>query len=143
MVTPADFREVESMGVASADFREIESMGIAYDGSPPADRALKVAAEVSAKTKWPLTTLIITEDAKLAADLTAKVEGAVEPYDIDNDVVILKGKADREIMNFIKEGAVELMVMGAHSRSRLRELFLGSTTAHVIRSSPIPALIIR
>ncbi|MBP8985196.1 MAG: universal stress protein [Syntrophobacterales bacterium] len=128
--------------VTPADFREIESMGIAYDGSPPADRALKVAAEVSAKTKWPLTTLIVTDDAKTAADLTAKVEDAVEPYEVDNAVVVLKGKADREIMNFIKEGAVELMVMGAHSRGRLRELFLGSTTANVIRSSPIPALIV-
>lgn len=128
--------------VTPADFREIESMGIAYDGSPPADRALKVAAEVSAKTKWPLTTLIITDDAKTAADLSAKVEDAVEPYGVDNALVVLEGKADREIMNFIKEGAVELMVMGAHSRGRIRELFLGSTTAHVIRSSPIPALII-
>jgi len=78
---------------------------------------LKVAAEVSAKTKWPLTTLIITDDAKTAADLSAKVEDAVEPYGVDNALVVLEGRADREIMNFIKEGAVELMVMGAHSRA--------------------------
>lgn len=128
--------------VTPAAFKEIESMGIAYDGSPPADNALKVAAELSAKARWPLTTVMVTDDSKLAADLTGKVEACLDPYDIENEVLVLKGKADREIAAFIEQGSVELMVMGTHSHGRLGELFLGSTTAYVIRNTSIPVLIL-
>lgn len=128
--------------VTPAEFKEIESMGIAYDGSPPADHALKMAAELSKTTRWPLTTITVCDDSKLAAELTRKAEDFLEPYEIDNEMIILRGKADREIAKFIEEGAVELMVMGAHSHVTLRDLFLGSTTTHVIRSSRIPVFVI-
>lgn len=128
--------------VTPVEFKEIESMGIAYDGSPPADHALKMAAELSKKARWPLTTITVCDDSKMAAELTRKVEDFLEPYEIDNEMIVLSGKADREIAKYIEEGAVELMVMGAHSHVRLRDLFLGSTTTHVIRSSRIPVFVI-
>jgi len=128
--------------VTPVEFREIESMGIAYDGSPPADHALETAAELARKTRWPLTTVTVCDDPRAAAELTRKVEDFLEPYEIDNEMIILRGKADREIAKFIEEGSVELMVMGAHSRVTLRDLFLGSTTTHVIRSSRIPVFVI-
>lgn len=128
--------------VTPVEFREIESMGIAYDGSPPADHALEMAAELSKTARWPLTTITVCDDSKIAAELTRKVEDFLEPYEIDNEMIVLSGKADREIAKFIEEGAVELMVMGAHSHVTLRDLFLGSTTTHVIRNSRIPVFVI-
>ncbi|MBN1382388.1 MAG: universal stress protein, partial [Deltaproteobacteria bacterium] len=62
---------------------------------------------------------------------------------IDSDVIILSGKEDREILRFILDGSVELMVMGAYGHNRLRELILGSTTSMVIRKSPIPIWLTR
>lgn len=128
--------------VTPVEFREIESMGIAYDGSPPADHALQMAAELSKAARWPLTTITVCDDSRRAAELTRKVEDFLEPYEMDNEMIVLSGKADREIAKFIEEGAVELMVMGAHSHVRLRDLFLGSTTTHVIRNSRIPVFVI-
>ena len=46
--------------VTPKTFREIESMGLAYDGSGPADHALKLAVELSETASWPLTIIIIT-----------------------------------------------------------------------------------
>ncbi len=62
---------------------------------------------------------------------------------IDCETIILSGKEQDEIVKFIREGSVELMVMGAYGHNRLRELLLGSTTSHVIHKSPIPVLLIR
>jgi nucleotide-binding universal stress UspA family protein len=129
--------------VTPVKFVEIESMGLAYDGSPPADRALKIAAELSDKIRWPLTVLIITDNAKLSADLSKRVEAALDDYAIDSDIIVLGGKEEKEILKFIEEGAVELMLMGAHGHSRFKELLLGSTTSHVIRKSRIPVLLTR
>jgi nucleotide-binding universal stress UspA family protein len=66
-----------------------------------------------------------------------------EPPIADCVIINLSGKESDEIIKYIKEGAVELMVMGAYGHNRLRELFLGSTTSHVIRKSPIPVLLTR
>lgn len=129
--------------VTPVRFVEIESMGIAYDGSPPAERALKIAAELSDKARWPLTVLIVTDQARLSADLSAKVEAALDDYIIDKDIIVLGGKEEKEILKFIDEGAVELMLMGTHGHSRFKELLLGSTTSHVVRKSRIPVLLTR
>jgi nucleotide-binding universal stress UspA family protein len=128
--------------VTPVAFREIESMGIAYDGSPPADHALQMAAELSKTARWPLTTITVCDDSGRAAELARRVEECLEPHEIDHEMIVLRGKADREIVKFIEEGSVELMVMGAHSHVRLRDLFLGSTTTHVIRNSPVPVFVI-
>jgi nucleotide-binding universal stress UspA family protein len=129
--------------VTPAKFLEIESMGLAYDGSGPAENALKLVVELYEQTSWPLTVIIITDDHNMEATLTQKIEDFLEPHTIDSTTIILRGKEEREIIKFIQEGSVELMVMGAYGHNRLRELLLGSTTSYVIRKSTIPVLLSR
>ena len=134
--------------VTPENFVEIESMALAYDGSDSATKALQLSLKLSEQNAWPLTVIIITSDSKKAAVLSAQVEDANqkdpdEPPIADCEIINLSGKEPDEIMKFIREGAVELMVMGAFGHNRVRELFLGSTTSHVIRKSPIPVLLIR
>jgi nucleotide-binding universal stress UspA family protein len=129
--------------VIPESFREIESMGLAYDGSASAGKALELSLEISEKAKWPLTVLIINTDATNTADLSAQVEDMAQKGLADCEVIIMSGKESDEILKFIHEGAVELMVMGAYGHNRLREWLLGSTTSHVIRKSPIPVLLTR
>jgi nucleotide-binding universal stress UspA family protein len=133
--------------VTPENFREIESMGLAYDGSASAQKALQLSLSLSVKTKWPITVLIITPDAKKAAQLSLQIEDMNQPdgdrEQADCEVIVLSGKEPEEILKFIHEGAVELMVMGAYGHNRLRELLLGSTTSHILKKSPIPVLLIR
>src|SRR5664280_1558428 len=133
--------------VTPENFVEIESMALAYDGSDSALKALELSLELSKKAVWPITVVIITSDAKKADTLSAQIEEMNEKDSsapmADCETIILSGKDQDEIIKFIKEGSVELMVMGAYGHNHLRELFLGSTTSHVIRKSPIPVLLTR
>lgn len=129
--------------VIPESFREIESMGLAYDGSAPARKALELSLNISEKAKWPITVLIISADAAKAADLSAQVEDMAQKGLADCEVIISAGREADEILKFIAEGPVELMVMGAYGHNRLRQLLLGSTTSHIIHKSPIPVLLIR
>jgi len=129
--------------VTPATFIEVESMGLAYDGSGPAQNALTIARELSENASWPLSVIIITDDHSVGAHLTKEVENYLEPFNIDCEIIVLRGKEDREILRFIEEGSIELMVMGAYGHNRLRELILGSTTSSVIRKSTIPVLLTR
>ena len=118
-------------------------MGIAYDGSPSAKKALDFSLGLSKQAAWPLTAVIITEDMEKATRLSAQIEETAHVQETDCEVIILPGKEGTEILKFIEEGAVELMVMGAYGHNRLRELLLGSTTSQVIQKSPIPVLLTR
>jgi nucleotide-binding universal stress UspA family protein len=134
--------------VTPENFVEIESMALAYDGSNSALEALQLSLELSQYNTWPLTVIIINPDSKKAAALIAQVEEANqkepdEPPIADCETIILSGKESDEIIKFIREGSVELMVIGAYGHNRLRELLIGSTTSQVVRKSPIPVLLIR
>ena len=134
--------------ITPENFIEIESMALAYDGSDSASKALELSLKLSENNAWPLTVIIVTSDTKKAAALIAQVEEANqkepdEPPIADCEVINLTGKESDEIIKFIGEGSVELMVMGAYGHNRLRELLLGSTTSQVIRKSPIPVLLVR
>ena len=129
--------------VTPATYQDIESMALAYDGSPPADNALKLAVSLSEKAAWPLTIICITGDQAVADKLHKKIEDYLEPFQIDCETIMIRGQEDREIMKFIREGSVELLVMGAYGHNRIRELLVGSTPSDVIRNSKIPVLLTR
>lgn len=122
-------------------FVEIESMGIAFDGSPSAIKALEFSLKISQQAAWPLTAIIITQDPEKSAKLNLQIEETAELHETDCEVIILPGKEGDEILKFINEGTIELIVMGAYGHNRLRELLLGSTTTHIINKSPIPILL--
>jgi len=124
-------------------FVEIESMALAYDGSEPAKKALDLSLRVSEKANWPLTALIITDNHGRAAELSGQIEDRAQHFTADCEVVIAAGKEVDEMLRFISEGAVELMVMGAYGHNRLRHLLLGSTTSQIVAKSPIPVLLTR
>ena len=131
--------------ITPENFIEIESMALAYDGSGPSMKALNLSLQLSRQNVWPLTVIIITADLKKASDLIDQIEAANEKESplADCETITVAGKEADEIIKFIKEGSVELMVMGAYGHNRLRELLLGSTTSHVINKSPIPVLLVR
>lgn len=134
--------------VTPAKFKEIESIALAYDGSPPACHALNLSLKISEKAEWPLTVIVVTDDEKLSADLTGWLEADIEKFEgdgdrkIDSSIIVLKGSEDREIVKFIQDGSVELLAMGAYGHSRLREFVLGSTASHVIRKSNMPVMLV-
>jgi nucleotide-binding universal stress UspA family protein len=129
--------------VTPKQFREIKSMAVAYDGSAPANKALKLAAELSERTAWPLSIVIITTDPSVGEKISKQAEQFLLTFTINPTTLILRGKEDKELLDFIQKETVDLLVMGAYGHNRLRELLVGSTTSSVIRKSPIPVLLTR
>lgn len=53
------------------------------------------------------------------------------------------GHPHREILSYIDDNAIDLVVMGTHGRSGLERYLLGSVTEKVIRTSPVPVMTVR
>jgi nucleotide-binding universal stress UspA family protein len=53
------------------------------------------------------------------------------------------GRADEEIVKFAEQAGVDVIVMASHGRSGLARWAYGSTADRVLKSSPIPVLLIK
>jgi nucleotide-binding universal stress UspA family protein len=124
-------------------FREISRIGVAYDCSATSDRALHYAVELSRELNRPLSIVSVVKDDLHAAGVKARIDEILSSHETDGVITFRHGNDEEEILKYTVEAPVDLLVMGAYGRSRLRELILGSTTSYVIRNTTVPVLMIR
>jgi len=56
------------------------------------------------------------------------------------EIVGSGGTVGAELMNEIEKAAIDLLVMGAYTHSRVRQLILGGVTRHVLENAKLPVL---
>jgi len=56
---------------------------------------------------------------------------------------VMFGSPARAIVNYARDNAMNLIVMGTHGRNGLAHLLLGSVTEQVVRSAECPVLTVR
>jgi nucleotide-binding universal stress UspA family protein len=78
------------------------------------------------------------------ARLDDVVRATLDPSERPDDWTtrILVDSASEGIVSVLDEHACELVVMGATGRGRLEQFLIGGTTEQVVRSSPIPVLVV-
>lgn len=80
-----------------------------------------------------------TADQRAAlADLEAELDG-----DVRAETAVVTGTPSEGILDYVRETAVDLVVMGTHGRSGLRRYLTGSVAERVLRQSPVPVLTVR
>lgn len=55
-------------------------------------------------------------------------------------VTVKIGRIEEDIVRYATEKDIDLIIMGTEGSHGLKELFIGSHTEHVVRSSPVPVL---
>ncbi len=73
--------------------------------------------------------------ARIKAELTA------EGFDVSYQM--LTGRAAEAISEFVQQNEVDLIAIATHGRSGLTRLVFGSVADRLIRSSPVPILLVR
>ena len=64
--------------------------------------------------------------------------------DVDQvTAVVRRGFAYEEIMRFVDEEGIDLIVMATHGRTGLPHIIMGSVAERVVRHSPVPVLTIK
>jgi nucleotide-binding universal stress UspA family protein len=127
--------------VASRAFKPVARALIAFDDGPSVHRAIDaiVASPLLAGVEIRLLNV-----GKGGEPMYGSIEGAaarLREAGFSATAEIASGEAEQVIATRVVTDNIDLLVMGASSRSRLRELFLGSTVAEVIRGCLVPVLI--
>jgi len=118
----------------------VERILIAYDGGERSRRALRWGGELARALATPVSVVSVSSEPETAARTVAEAAGYLEPLDLDVRRHAASGHAPMVIEHFAEEDGATLVCVGAHSRHRLLEMMIGSTTEAVVRRSPIPVL---
>jgi universal stress protein A len=57
--------------------------------------------------------------------------------------VVRKGIAQEEIVKFVKEESIDLIIMATHGRSGISHVLMGSVAEKVVQHSPVPVLTVK
>ena len=59
-----------------------------------------------------------------------------------NKTVVVAGDASEEIMNYIEDQHIDLVIMGTHGRKGMDKIFFGSVAERVVKASPVPVMVV-
>lgn len=139
ILVPVDYSEGSAAALAYAAALA-EKLGAALDVVHVWDRPAYVSETVLVgppDQKRPLSELI-RENA--AAEMKSFIARAAIPARVSLETRLLSGNPSATILNELRAGGHELLVVGTHGRTGLRHLLLGSVAEKLVRLSPVPVL---
>lgn len=77
-----------------------------------------------------------------AEDVTGEVADLAADAGVECVSSIRTGITHREVVNYVEDEGIELVVMGSRGRSNLEEMLLGSTADKIIRTVDIPVTVV-
>lgn len=133
----------KSLFVASRAFREIEKVLVAYDGSASAMRAIDYVARsplytglhikvVTAGTELPETTRALSD-----------VKATLQAAGLEVETETRAGQPEEALARLVEDEGFDHLVMGASGHSRLRSLFVGSTSLEMARTCRVPIMLVK
>lgn len=114
---------------------------LAYDGSLPAQHALTWARLL--QRIWQSHLLVVSVANEIASPhWLAEMEEQIDDSELQNYRFNgRQGDATAEILATVTEEKTDLIVMGGHQHSALREWLTGSTLDQVLRNTPLPVFV--
>lgn len=141
------------------------------DGSDLALEALREALTLAELSGATIHVLYVVDDAKIAelasgtgvddVSIDGDVDGLFDRFEAIGEhaledlreeaadrglpltTAIRKGLPAAEILAYVEEAEIDLLVMGTHGRRGIERYLLGSTTERVLRQSLVPVLAVR
>jgi nucleotide-binding universal stress UspA family protein len=130
--------------VTPIGFKEVTRPLLAYDGSQRASAALNMAAQLTASLGLPLTVLHVAKETGAEADrVLGEAQRYLQSYEVPVSVRSLTGPPHQRIVDVLRDGAYDLLFIGAYGHSRIIEMVLGSTTEYVLRNTTVPVFLAR
>ena len=112
----------------------------------PADATVYVVSAVdipsgSRSASWPDTVTHRIESS--AEHRVESVTTTLESAGVDTVGSVVRGDPRQVIANAIDDVDADVVVMPTHARTGLERFLLGSVTAHVVRTAPVPVFTVQ
>jgi nucleotide-binding universal stress UspA family protein len=116
---------------------------LAFDGSATTRKGVAMVAGSPLFRGLPCHLVMVGADTADARAHLASARRELEAAGFEAPGVILPGEPESVLSRYRQEHGIDLLIMGAYGHSRIRQLFVGSTTTEMIRNSTVPLLLLR
>ena len=133
---------------------------VAYDGSAPAQKALKHAFDEYADEEIVLLRVVEFADGYTEASIKAiqdllgerretaaeELEAALElvdTTDVDFRTEVAAGDPAREVVRYAEEHDIDHILVGSHGRKGVSRALLGSVAERIVRRAPVSVTVVR
>lgn len=77
-----------------------------------------------------------------ANDYLSRLAGEAKKDGLNAEIALIEGNPSEAIIDYARNNGVDLIVMSTHGRSGISRFALGSVTDRVVRTSPVPVLVV-
>jgi nucleotide-binding universal stress UspA family protein len=127
--------------------RTFEHIIVGIDGSEPSDAALEtVLALPPEDRKIVFFSCVAGESAvefEQAEAVIAKALALAAAHGVAANGLVVAGRADALLVAAAQQRDADLIVVGSHGRRGVARFVLGSVAENVVRTSPVPVLVVR
>lgn len=116
---------------------------LAYDGTDRAKEALFVATYLAEIWKTQLIIFTALDDTRVKADAQDYVRRYLDIHEVEADYLVGEHGAMDALKSTVEERDVDLVLMGSHGGSTLRQVLVGSALDYMLRESKIPIFVCR
>jgi nucleotide-binding universal stress UspA family protein len=129
--------------VTPASFKQPESAMLAFDGGATTRKGVEMLAASPLLKGLPIHLVMVgAETGESWAQLDAACSTlAAAGYRVHT--AIRDGEVEPTLHAYQAEHGIDLLVMGAYGHSRIRQFLVGSTTAHMLRTTTTALLLLR
>jgi len=112
------------------------------------DATIHVLSVVDTRNRFESPSAGLAADAWLETQrehAETAIEGTVDdlPAGLDVERVVAEGVPKTEILDYVEERGMDMIVMGTHGRTGIDHYLIGSVAEKVIRRSPVPVVTVR
>ena len=118
---------------------------VPYDGGDLSEQAAVMAINLLAQHPLDLLLLRVARDAKGATEAQQSLDEATDRLARSPAAVtplLALGRSELEIVRYADLHGADLIAMSTHARSTMARMLVGSVTDRVIRTSPVPVLVL-
>jgi nucleotide-binding universal stress UspA family protein len=131
---------------AETSQRCFESIVVGIDESEPSDAAIQIVLELPANERRRVLfcSAADSNDAREHAQrVLGKAIGLARARDISVSGLVISGTPHEALLIVAQQEGADIIVLGSHGRRGFQRLFLGSVAESIVRTAPLPVLVVR
>jgi len=116
---------------------------LAHNGNEASKKAVKMVASSFLFQNLPCHLVHVSDDKESSQRLLSEAESILKNANINVVTKTLNGKIDDALVEYRQSQDLDMIVMGAFSHHRIRDILLGSFTAKMLERTQRPILLLR
>ncbi|PTV94360.1 nucleotide-binding universal stress UspA family protein [Rhodobacter aestuarii] len=129
--------------VANRAFKPIERILVAHDGGVSALKAVDHIARSPLYTGLTVHLVAVDIDSPAVKKRLSDAQAMLAAAGIVAETTLTQGQPEAVLGRMVDEENYDMLVMGAYGHSRIRSLFIGSTTTATMRACRVPVVLFR